>query len=192
MKITSGKIRLQSLLTLGTLIATTLGLSASYQNHVIAADNLAAFQQAILTRHNYYRAKHGAPALTLDNQLNSGAQQWANRLASTQKFEHSGTKGQGENLYVYGTSGKLPTITEEANKAVDDWYNEIKKYNFNNPGFSGATGHFTQVVWKSTTRLGCGIASGRFQGFNGRYVVCRYTPPGNYLGQFPQNVLRPR
>jgi uncharacterized protein YkwD len=152
--------------------------------------NLTVFQNAILARHNYYRSKHGVPLLTLDTQLNNEAQQWANTLASTQQFKHSGVVGQGENLYLSATTANtLPDITTQANNAVDSWYNEIGQYNYSNPGFSSTTGHFTQVMWKSTTNLGCGIASGKYQGYNGRYVVCRYTPPGNYTGQFPQNVL---
>jgi hypothetical protein len=49
------------------------------------------------------------------------------------------------------------------------------------------TGHFTQVVWRGSTNLGVGIAFGN----NGRtaVVVANYSPPGNYLGQFPANVL---
>jgi hypothetical protein len=71
-------------------------------------------------------------------------------------------------------------------KATQSWYDEIKYYDFNRPGFSGSTGHFTQVVWKGSKQLGVGIGFGN----NGRtaVVVANYYPPGNYLGQFPQNV----
>lgn len=58
--------------------------------------------------------------------------------------------------------------------AVDAWYNELSSYKFDNPGWSGATGHFTQLVWVSTTKVGCG--------FNGRCgmatFVCQYSPAG--------------
>jgi hypothetical protein len=68
------------------------------------------------------------------------------------------------------------------------WYDEVQQYDFNNPGFSMATGHFTQLVWKASTRLGIGYAS------EGGYtvVVGLYNPAGNVKGQFPQNVARPR
>jgi len=74
--------------------------------------------------------------------------------------------------------------------AVKAWYDEESKYNYASPGFSGATGHFTQVVWKGSARLGCAIrqcatmAGGRPASF----ISCHYSPPGNYQGQFPQNV----
>ena len=65
-------------------------------------------------------------------------------------------------------------------------YNEIKDYDYNNPGFSYATGHFTQVIWARTTKVGVGIArKGNFI-----YVVARYSPPGNYLSQFEANVKK--
>ena len=56
-------------------------------------------------------------------------------------------------------------------------YKEVCKYNFNSPGYSSGTGHFTQVVWKGSTTLGMGKAtdsSGRCT-----YVVARYRPAGN-------------
>ena len=70
--------------------------------------------------------------------------------------------------------------------ATQSWYDEIKVYNFNRPGFSGSTGHFTQVVWKSTTKLGMGVGFGD----RGRrvVVVAQYGPSGNMMGAFPQNV----
>ncbi len=71
--------------------------------------------------------------------------------------------------------------------ATDAWYNEVKDYNFQAAGFSSATGHFTQVIWKSTTAFGVGLAltaDGK-----SAYVVAQYSPPGNYLGQFGKNVL---
>jgi hypothetical protein len=71
---------------------------------------------------------------------------------------------------------------------TDMWYDEVKKYNYANGGFSSATGHFTQVVWKSSQNLGCGIG---IRNGNSFYGVAQYTPPGNVIGQFQQNVLKP-
>lgn len=64
------------------------------------------------------------------------------------------------------------------------WYNEVSSYNYNSPGFSMATGHFTQVVWNASTKLGMGLSVGA----KGTYCVGQYQPAGNYAGQFPQNV----
>lgn len=76
--------------------------------------------------------------------------------------------------------------------AIKMWYDEIQYYNWNNPGFSSATGHFTQVVWRASTEIGVGIAVVPDASYRIRSVVCiSYRPPGNYQGQFAQNVLRP-
>ena len=70
---------------------------------------------------------------------------------------------------------------------MESGYSEITAYNYSAPGFSSGTGHFTQVVWQNSIQVGVGIA------FNGpmtrAVVVANYLPPGNYLNQFPANVL---
>lgn len=69
--------------------------------------------------------------------------------------------------------------------AVDDWYQEIKKYNFEKPGFTMSTGHFSQLIWKDSQKLGIAYA----QKDGDVYVVANYDPPGNYRGKFKDNVL---
>ena len=109
-------------------------------------------------------------------------QNWANTLAARNIFVHSRTRGYGENIYAStstSVTGRDP---------VDLFYAEIKYYNYNAPGFSLATGHFTQVVWKSSKSIGVGTAKRGGTTF----VVVNYYPPGNYKGQFSANVPRPR
>merc|ERR1711990_1205103 len=72
--------------------------------------------------------------------------------------------------------------------ATQMWYDEIDKpgYNFGKPGYQSGTGHFTQLVWKGSTELGCAVSS------DGVYVACRYcNGAGNYTnkGRFEANVL---
>ena len=55
-------------------------------------------------------------------------------------------------------------------------------------GFFFILGHFTQLVWDTTTRLGVGLAKSS----TGRnIVVMKYDPPGNYVGQYTKHVHRP-
>ena len=82
---------------------------------------------------------------------------------------------------------KLCLSALSGSKATQSWYDEIKDYNFGKPGFSMATGHFTQVVWKGSNRLGVGIAFAN--GNRKAVVVTNYSPPGNYQGQFGQHVF---
>lgn len=74
--------------------------------------------------------------------------------------------------------------------ATSSWYDEIQDYDYSHPDFSMSTGHFTQVIWKGTQQLGVGIALTN----DGKsvYVVAQYSPPGNFLGQFQENVLQPK
>jgi hypothetical protein len=51
---------------------------------------------------------------------------------------------------------------------------QVNQYSYNSPGFSGATGHFTQLVWSSTRRMGCA----RADACSWRTFVCQYSPPG--------------
>jgi hypothetical protein len=83
-------------------------------------------------------------------------------------------------------------LKDFGSNCVKSWYNEVKKYNFKNPGFAMATGHFTQLVWKSSTRLGLGLAAGKHGRSNAYYCVAEYSPPGNYANEFRENVLPPR
>merc|ERR1719334_1951282 len=63
------------------------------------------------------------------------------------------------------------------------WYDEVKSYNFGYQGFSMATGHFTQVVWKETTHVGLSASS------CGNFIFANYFPAGNMAGSFERNVL---
>ena len=74
-----------------------------------------------------------------------------------------------------------------AKEVFDLWYNERQVYDYNTPGFSMQTGHFSQVVWQSSERLGCSIECNQATGKC--FSICSYDPPGNVIGAFEQNVL---
>jgi len=136
-----------------------------------------------LKKHNKYRTKHGVEKLTWDEEVAEFAQTWCDNLAANDKFEHSKGSGYGENLYKMWGSGDDPAAGA-GKKAAIKWYKEIKEYDWEKPGFTMATGHFTQVVWKSSTKLGCGISTKE----SSAWVCCNYSPPGNYQNQFEENV----
>ncbi|KAG9123556.1 hypothetical protein FRC07_014768 [Ceratobasidium sp. 392] len=139
--------------------------------HLARRDATADYLKA----HNDERAKHGAKALVWDSSLAASAQAWANQC----KFQHSQS---GQNLAA-GTGN--PSIA-----TAIGWWN-AERADYKGPDDYS---HWTQVVWKSTTKLGCALkqcAPGTiFDASYGvaNYYVCHYNPVGNVLGQFPQNV----
>jgi hypothetical protein len=72
-------------------------------------------------------------------------------------------------------------------KAIDLWYDEITLYDFKNPGFSHATGHFTCLVWKASTHFAMGFSINTAT--NALDITMNTSPPGNYQGQYQENVL---
>lgn len=122
--------------------------------------------------HNMLRALHGAPPLSWNTNLEVYAKMVTNRCV----FSHS-YGSYGENLGL-----GYPTIMG----AVHDWYyREVNLYDYDWPRFEFETGHFTQLVWASTRRVGCALTDCPDLG---RLIACSYDPPGNYEGRFTANV----
>ncbi|XP_070563418.1 uncharacterized protein [Ptychodera flava] len=104
---------------------------------------------------NYFRCLHGVPPLTDGNpQLTKAAQEVANENAMQGRLKHS-SYHYGENLAV----SRLSSLDSASGYGfVKMWHDEIQSYNFENPEFNSAVGHFTQVIWTETINLGCGVA----------------------------------
>ncbi|KAJ6463079.1 CAP domain-containing protein [Mycena vulgaris] len=165
-----------------TLLLSSLPLALSMPAgniHGSVRRTSAADEQAYLDGHNSIRAQHGAAPLTWSDNAAAKAQQWANGCVN----QHSGgTLGPfGENLAA--ATGDFSIAA-----AVKAWTDEVSEYNPSDPQPS----HFTQVVWKGTTQVGCAVAtcdnifpdSGPAQ-----FYVCEYSPAGNVIGQFPFVLL---
>ncbi|KAI0509090.1 CAP domain-containing protein [Xylaria bambusicola] len=135
------------------------------------------FTSAILNSTNVYRKAHNASALTWNATLASYARSYLSKAPC--KMEHSGGPF-GENLAVG---------CRNATAAVEAWGDERKWYNYERPGYSAKTGHFTQLVWKATRSVGCDRS---LCGEKGWHLVCEYWPPGNVLGAFKNEVDRPK
>ncbi|CAJ0573011.1 unnamed protein product, partial [Mesorhabditis spiculigera] len=102
--------------------------------------------------------------------LANGASTYANTCPG---LKHSGAAGVGENLYIIW-GGKLAGLVT---------LGPTKFYTYGPVGytFSSNTGHATQMAWATTTTVGCGYQY--CTGDKSYFVVCRYWPPGNYVGQ---------
>jgi len=147
----------------------------------------AKFIKDSLNSHNKYRARHGAKPLVLDNQLSKLAQDYAEQLANSCSFQHSGDALYGENLYWAWSSD--PNFALQGHEAVDSWYDEcLVSYNYSREPTDTQSGHFTQLVWTTSERLGVGLARSK----TGRHiVVMKYDPPGNYVGEYTKHVRKP-
>ncbi|HEY0635238.1 MAG TPA: CAP domain-containing protein [Gammaproteobacteria bacterium] len=136
-----------------------------------------ADRRAILDYHNKVRANVSVAPLRWDDGLAAFAQQWADHLASSCKMQHRQPNTYGENLYM-GTVGHYSAVD-----AAKGWESEKKDYHGGviKEKNDKPVGHYTQMVWRDTKRVGCGetVCNGYLM------VVCNYDPPGNYLGEKP-------
>jgi hypothetical protein len=140
-----------------------------------------------LEAHNKERALMGVRPLVWDEALAVRATAWAKELARTDRFDHADQKQDGENLWM-GTLNAYPPAA-----MVQAWVDEKPMFR---PGrFPDVSttkqwsdvGHYTQLIWYNTTRVGCGLASNA----SDSYLVCRYGPPGNWLGESPLGAPPP-
>ncbi|XWS40348.1 hypothetical protein CRYUN_Cryun18bG0133300 [Craigia yunnanensis] len=133
-------------------------------------------QQDYLNAHNTARAAVGVGPMTWDDTVAAYAQNYANQRSGDCNLVHSNGP-YGENLAW--SSGDL-----SGTDAVTMWVNEKADYNYdsNSCGPGKVCGHYTQVVWRDSVRLGC--AKVRCSN-GGTFIGCNYDPPGNFIGQKP-------
>jgi pathogenesis-related protein 1 len=144
-----------------------------------SGDSESATVAGVLAAHNRARAAvtpaadPAIPALSWSGTVAATAQAYAEQC----KFEHS-QGSYGENLYAAAGKDASPQ------DVVDSWMSEAEHYDYAANSCSGTCGHYTQVVWRKSARLGCGVAkcskNSPFSGFaDWQLWVCNYDPPGN-------------
>lgn len=132
----------------------------------------ADFNDECVAVHNQYRAKHGADNLVVDEDLAELAYDHAKYLAKSGTLEHSDLP-HGESLYWTSKPDE-----ESCEVVVKEWYRESRNYFYSRGSApSKITGHFTQIVWKATERIGCARYESSSGKMAGTYVVCEYDPP---------------
>jgi pathogenesis-related protein 1 len=134
--------------------------------------------RALLTHHNTVRADVGVGPLRWDDGLAAYAQQWADQLAAGGcRMKHRQPSAYGENLFQ-GTAGHYTALDAAKNWESEKWLYDggvITEENYTR------VGHYTQMIWRGTTRMGCGEAICNAT----LLVACNYDPPGNTLGHKP-------
>ena len=137
----------------------------------------------LLAAHNAERAKVGTPPLVWDSRLEAEARVWAETLIARDRFEHDPTPhGHGENLWS-GWSGRIGRIFTPEDM-IGDWVAEKADYRHDvfpqvsRTGNWADVSHYTQVIWRTTTHVGCAVAARGDR----TVLACRYSPPGNIDG----------
>ncbi|MEZ5537125.1 MAG: CAP domain-containing protein [Thiolinea sp.] len=151
--------------------------------------------QGMLVTHNQVRGRLGLPPLSWSGELTAYSQDWANYLAggNSCRMRHRSHAGKnhrnfGENLFwaspVSWSDGRSEPQQITAAEVARDWASEAKDYSYaaNRCRPGEQCGHYTQMIWRDTTQVGCAMSLCPDQG---QIWVCSYNPPGNWVGQRP-------
>ncbi len=119
---------------------------------------------------------------------NAGIAQTAQTYANQCMYQHSGNPDYGENIYA-----ATPWSPSAPTDAAAAWASEYANYDYasNTCATGQQCGHYTQMVWRDTAKIGCGVANCSSNSPFGAahpqwtFVVCNYDPPGNYVGERP-------
>lgn len=140
----------------------------------------AAMRSVMLSTHNRARREVGVAPVRWSDALAADARVHALWMARTGQFEHSkGRVNQGENLWM-GTRGAYSYAEMSGSWIAEKrYYKDAPSPDNSTTGRWADVGHYTQIVWSTTTEIGCALASSA----TADYLVCRYSPPGNYRGR---------
>lgn len=178
-----------------TLLLSACGGSSDSTTVPLTPTAEPATMTGMLDAHNQTRAAVAVLPLTWSSRMSSYAQEWATHLANNNgcKMQHRAavgmnTLGVGENLYwaspTQWSDGRTEIQAITSAQVSNDWASEAVDYDYasNTCAVGKVCGHYTQMVWKTTTEVGCGMA---LCPDKGQIWVCNYNPPGNYIGMKP-------
>lgn len=137
-----------------------------------------ADKQLIVDEHNrvrraVYPTARNMRELSWDNEIANTAQHWAENC----RIGHD----KGYKRYAYGRFSVGQNLSWGSYKmtwlqAMALWSNEVKDFRYGSSNSLSAVGHYTQMVWAETAKIGCGYA----QCGGTHYYVCNYGPAGNF------------
>lgn len=142
----------------------------------------ALLRETVLTAHNQARSQFGVPALSWNEELAAGALAHAQYMAATGIYGHDRTPGRrqkmGENLWrgqrgIFSYDMMVRVMVEEGRNFRPGTFPSNSR-----TGNWSDVAHYTQIVWPTTTHVGCALASSATTD----YFVCRYSPTGNKDG----------
>ena len=134
-----------------------------------------SFESRILAAHNAVRVPLKLRALTWSDTLEAQARDWAETLLAQDKFAHRPHSEYGENLFTMTGGGA------SVEQVIQAWAAEARDYDYRSNRCKKICGHYTQIVWRRTRKVGCAVARNPHR----EVWVCNYDPRGNYIGQRP-------
>lgn len=144
---------------------------------------------SLVATHNKWRKQVGVSPLGWSNALAKDAQAWAETLSKKNcRMRHAAQQQYGENIFWASaqrwSDGRREVQSISGESVVDNWGNEVRDYSYkkNKCRRGRHCGHYTQVVSRTTQKVGCGMA---VCADKGQVWVCRYDPPGNIVGKRP-------
>lgn len=137
----------------------------------------ASETEDMLAAHNAVRAKAGVPPLVWSDRLAESARKWAETLLARNEFAHPANPPYGQNLLK--VSGTHPRVSP--GEVVSRWAAEARNYDYRSNRCTEVCGHYTQLVWRDTQAVGCGVA----RDDRTEIWACDYDPPGNVVGERP-------
>jgi len=161
-----------------SLLAGAAGLLAAQSADALSPSTLdSATIQELLKAHNDVRAQRQIDPLKWSPRLAEIAREWAKHLAAIGALEHDHSRRVGQNLFVSYGAARRPSFV------VGKWAEESKDYDERHfrCAAGAVCGHFTQIIWRESKEVGCGVASGQ----NSQFWVCYYPPAGNIIGEKP-------
>ncbi|KAK0936476.1 hypothetical protein LTR29_011954 [Friedmanniomyces endolithicus] len=158
------------------------------------------YNDLVKYHHNIHRSNHSVA----DVQWDDGLANTAAIIAAGCYYAHNQTVnggGYGQNIAAGVDAANISAIiTDLFYNGEVGWYSDL--YNQEQPDMTNFEhwGHFSQIVWSNTTKVGC--ATQYCNGPNGLggvgsdippyFTVCNYSPPGNYANEYGDNVKKPR
>ncbi|MGB7374633.1 CAP domain-containing protein [Pontixanthobacter sp.] len=175
---------------LANLTVCSLIIGAAVLHGIATASDTAApegpsdmFESTLLDQHNAERLAKDLPVLFWDTALEIQAREWAVRLANDGAIHHSAYEARntaGENIWA-GSAGQFKAEDMMRTFLEERRYFHAGKFPYvTTTGRWQDVGHYTQIIWASTQRVGCAIETGDTLDF----LVCRYWPSGNMAGVY--------
>uniref|UniRef100_A0A672GI92 Cysteine-rich venom protein TEL1-like n=1 Tax=Salarias fasciatus TaxID=181472 RepID=A0A672GI92_SALFA len=162
-------------------LVAALGVPSTLASEIVTVRTTSTEQNEIVNKHNTLRRSVSPTATDMKKMSwNSEAAANAQRWANTCSMKHSSSSdrvisssGCGENLYMSSAKNSWSS-------AIQKWYDEVKNWRYGQGSINGGVvGHFTQVVWYNSNKIGCAMAYCPNSTYK-YFYVCQYCPPGNY------------